>query len=121
MNEEKETVQTVVDHFEIPEELAKELSDLLTKQTIREKILMQVINEPDKYEAAEKNLIPVVEKIKAIKIKITKEYVPAKYNSEKYIWNYNSWLVDKNKVEVITDKIVQYADFSEITKQLGKR
>lgn len=103
----QEKQQVVVDYFAIPEELAKELSDLLTKQTIREKMLVQVINEPDKYEKAEELLIPITARIEAIKIKITKEFVPAKYNSLRYMWNYDGWAVDKNKVQIIEEKFIE--------------
>jgi len=99
----KEKVATVIDYFEIPEELAQELSELLTKQVIRERLLLQLINDPEKYEQAESSLIPITSKIEAIKLKITKEFVPAKYNSRRYVWNYNSWEVDKNKVEIIEE------------------
>lgn len=94
--------QQIVGTFEIPEELAKELSDLLTKQTIRMQVLINVIDQPDKYEIAEKNLIPITRKIEAIKVKITKEYVPDKYDDPKYVWNYDGWDVSENKVQIIT-------------------
>lgn len=94
--------QQIVGTFEIPEELAKELSDLLTKQTIRMQVLTNVIDQPDKYEIAEKNLIPITRKIEAIKVKITKEYVPDKYDDPKYVWNYDGWDVSENKVQIIT-------------------
>ena len=93
--------QVVIDTFEIPEDLARELSDLLTKQTIRERLSLQVIDDPEKYEIAEERLIPITSQIEAIKVKITKEYVPAKYNSTKYMWNYDGYEVSKNKVDVI--------------------
>lgn len=98
-------MRKVVDHFEIPEELARELSELLITQTIREKLLMELINSDDesKYEAVERKLAPVTAKIEAIKIKITSEYVPAKYNSPRYMWNYMGYEVSKNLVEVIED------------------
>lgn len=92
---------SVIDNFEIPEDLAKDLSDLLIKQTIKERLLLQVLDEQDKYDQIESMLIPIAEKIQLIKIKITKDYVPDKYNSKKYSWNYNSWEIDKNKVEII--------------------
>ena len=91
----------VVDYFEIPDELARELSNLLTKQTIREKLLLQLVDDPVKYEKAEELLIPVTSKIEAIKVKITKEYVPSKYNSVEYIWNYDGYEIDKNKVQIL--------------------
>lgn len=100
MNESK---QQIIDYFEIPEDLAIELSDLLIKQTIRERLLTQLINDQTKYEKAEELLIPITAKIEAIKIKITKEYIPEKYNSPKYMWNYDGWEVDENKVQIIEE------------------
>ena len=98
---ENNNTQVVIDSFEIPEDLAKELSDLLTKQTIREKLALQVIDDPEKYDIAEDRLMPITAKIEAIKVKITKEYVPSKYNSEKYMWNYDGYDVSGNKVEIV--------------------
>lgn len=97
--------ETIVGSFEIPDELAKELSELLTKQTIRERLLLQLIDEPEKYEKAEEMLVPIVSKIEAIKIKITKEYVPAEYNSTQYVWNYDGYEVAGNKVQIINIKV----------------
>lgn len=94
---------SVVGVFEIPEELAKELSELLTTQTVRERLLIQVMDDPEKYETVEKMIIPVTEKIEAIKVKITREFVPEIYNSPEYIWNYDGYLVDGNKVQVIKE------------------
>ena len=85
--------QVYVGSFEIPEELAKELSELLTKQTIRERLLVQLIDEPAKYEQAEAMLVPVTAKIEAIKVKITDEYVPTEYRSAEYMWNYDGFEV----------------------------
>lgn len=96
-----EVNQQVIDNFEIPEDLAKELSELLVKQTIRERILLQLVTDPDKFEEVEKSLIPITSKIEAIKNRITKEFVPDEYNSTKYMWNYESWEVARNKVQVI--------------------
>ena len=96
-----EVNQQVIDNFEIPEDLAKELSELLVKQTIRERILLQLVADPDKFEEVEKSLIPITSKVEAIKNRITKEFVPEEYNSTKYMWNYESWEVARNKVQVI--------------------
>lgn len=96
-----EVKQAIVDHFEIPDELAKELSELLVKQTIRQRLLADVIGNAEKYEAAENNLIPIVSRIEAIKVLITKSFVPEKYNSMEYVWNYNGYEVSANKIEVI--------------------
>lgn len=97
----KELEPGVIDYFEIPEDIAQELSELLTKQTIRERLLLQLIGDDDKFNQAEEMLVPITAKIEAIKIKITKEYVPAKYNDPKYQWNYDGWEVDRNKVQII--------------------
>lgn len=101
MNKKEVVEQVVIDTFVIPEELAKELSELLTKQTIRERLLLQLVDDKAKYDAAEDMLIPVTARIEAIKIKITKEYVPEKYNDMKYQWNYDGWEVDENVVQIL--------------------
>lgn len=97
----EENKNQVIDTFEIPDELAKELSENLIKQTIRQRTLQELIEDPVKYEAAEKLLIPVVSRVEAIKLKITKEYVPDKYNSIQYMWNYDGYEVDGNRVQII--------------------
>ena len=96
--------QIIVGTFEIPEELAKELSTLLTKQVVRERLLLQLIDDPAKYETAEDMILPVTSKIEAIKVKITNEYVPEQYRSAKYVWNYDGWEVAKNEVMVLTNE-----------------
>lgn len=92
----------LIGQFTIPEELAKELSDLLTKQTIREKLLLQVIDDPVKYDQVESLLLPIVSKIEAIKIKITNEFVPDEYRNPLYTWNYDGWEVAGSTVHVYT-------------------
>lgn len=94
--------QIIVGSFEIPEELAKELSELLTKQTIRERVLIQVIDDPVKYEQAENMLVPITSKIESIKVKITNDYVPQMYRSAKYIWNYDGYEVAGCNVNILT-------------------
>lgn len=97
-------MQTFVTTFEVPEEIAKKLSDLLTKQTIKERLLMQLTNEPEKFEAVEKMLIPITEEISALKIKITQEFVPEEFNSPEYIWNYDGWAVSQNNFNVFKNE-----------------
>lgn len=94
--------QIVVGTFTIPEELAKELSELLTKQTIRERLLIQLIDDPVKYEKAEEVIVPITSKIEAIKVRITNEFVPPNYRSSKYIWNYDGWEIAENNVQILT-------------------
>lgn len=90
--------------FVIPEEVAKELSDLLIKQTIRERVLVNVIDQPDKYKVAEENLIPIVSRIEAIKMNITKNYVPAEFRSSEYIWNYDGYEISGTSVAVYSNE-----------------
>lgn len=90
----------IVDYFEIPDELAKELSDNLIKQTIRQRTLAELVNDPDRYNAAEKLLVPIVTRIEAIKVQITNQYVPIKYRSSEYMWNYDGYEIDGNHVQI---------------------
>lgn len=93
--------QVLVDRFEIPDELARELSDLLTRQTIRERMLMQLLDDPDKYKKIEDALVPITARIEAIKLKITKEYIPGHYSFARFIWNYDGYEVDGNRLQII--------------------
>lgn len=90
-----------IDTFEIPEEIGKELTNLLTTQVIREKLMTQVINEPDKYESLEKGLIPVIQRIDVLRNTITNDYVPEVYRSDKYSWNYDGYEIDGMLVSIV--------------------
>lgn len=89
----------VIDEFEIPEDLARELSDLLARQSIRERLLQTLIGKPE-YDEVENSIVPLVSKIDAIKTMITLQYVPDKYRSEKFMWNYPGWEVSQNRVQI---------------------
>lgn len=95
------TNNTVVEYVEVPEELAQELSELLTKQTIRERLLMQNLNDVDAFEKIEALLVPITAKIEALKVKITSQHIPEKYQFERYIWNYEGWEVAQNRIQII--------------------
>lgn len=98
-----ETVNTngVIATFDIPEELAKELSELLTKQSIRQNMLKEIlISNPSKYEEVESLLLPVTTRIETIKAKITTEYVPDEYCDEKYMWNYDGYDISGTSVSI---------------------
>ena len=94
-------IQKVIDHFEIPNELAQELSDLITKQIIRERLLVNLIGDADKYDSAEKMLMETVSQVEAIKKKITRDYVPEHYRSAQYMWNYDGYEIDGNNVQIL--------------------
>ena len=100
---EKESAPSneVIDHFIIPEALAKELSELLVVEATRGKILVQLLDDPVKYQKFEETLLPVTARIEAIKAKITREYVPSKYNSSEYMWNYDGYEIDECNVQII--------------------
>lgn len=93
-------METIVGSFEIPEDLARELSDLLIKQSIRKDMLIQVINEPIKYNRVEAMLLPITAKIEALKMRITTEFVPPEYNDERFTWAYDGYEVAGNKVNI---------------------
>jgi len=78
----------VIDTFEIPKELADELSALLTKSSIRRSLMLEVINQPTKYEAMEELLLPVETRSMVLKQIITNQFVPEKYRSQAYTWHF---------------------------------
>ena len=80
-----------VSTFEIPDELAQELSELMTIRSIRMNLLMSMVDQPSGYEQVEKSLIPIEEKLSAIKAKITEEYVPLPYRLAKYSWTFTGY------------------------------
>lgn len=91
----------IIDWFEIPDELAKSLSEDLTKMSIRQRMLDDFILDAAKYEAAEKLLVPIVQSVEAKKVLITRQYVPEIYRSEAYQWNYDGYEIDGNKVQIL--------------------
>lgn len=86
--------------IQIPEELAKELSELLIKQSIRENMLERCIDDPDKYDKMEAMLVPINARIGAIQTKITQEFIPDAFKSDDYMWNYNGWEIDGNTIHI---------------------
>ena len=100
---EKNKVQTIIDYFDIPVELAKRLSEVMCVRNIRMQLLQTIIGTPQ-YETVEKSLIPLEQEFEAIKLRITKEFVPDKYKSSpEYIWNYSGWYVTENRAEIIQE------------------
>lgn len=96
-----ESRQEIVKRFELPEEIATELDALLTKQSIRERLLLQVLDDPTKFEALENMLVPISARIEAIKAKITSELVPPAYRSQEYIWSYDGIGIDGYMAKII--------------------
>lgn len=86
--------------FQIPDELAKRLSDLLVTQSIRERVLANLVGKPE-YDQMENKLIAIVNEIDAIKNKITMEYVPDEYRSERFTWTYEGYGISQNNISII--------------------
>lgn len=90
-----------INTFEIPVEMAKELSLLTGKEKIRKDLLFSSINNPETFSKVEKELITIMEQLEGLKQKITDEYVPDEYRSEEYVWVHNGWEIDKNNIGII--------------------
>jgi len=82
--------------FEIPEEIAKRLSILLVKEKVRRELLSNLVGNKSKFEEVEQLLVEVSSEVEKIKYDITTLYVPEKYRSEEFIWDYNGFEIDKN-------------------------
>lgn len=93
------TNETFVDSFTIHEELAKELTDKLTQKSIREELMLQSINDKEKFEALEGLLIPIIQRIDYLKDTIT-SLVPEQYRSNDYRWEYLGFNIDGCKVRI---------------------
>lgn len=87
--------QVKVGQFDIPDEMAKELSELLSRKTILEDVLVGVAmkKDMDAFDNLAKELYPTIEGIEAIKHKITAELVPDEFKTDKYIWNYDGYAI----------------------------
>ncbi len=98
--------QVQVGQFNIPDEMAKELSELLSRKTILEDVLVGVAMKKDMetFDNLTKELYPVIEGIEAIKHKITSELVPDEFKSEKYIWNYDGYMIAGPTIFVYENK-----------------
>jgi hypothetical protein len=88
----------VIDTFTIPDEMAKDLSDCLTKSSIRRSMLSDLVGSETKFNELEKTIIPLENRIGAMKTKITNFYVPEKYRSQKYQWTFPGYEVSGNVI-----------------------
>lgn len=92
--------QTYRASFQIPEELGKELSDLVVRQSIYENAMVKLIADNNPCDEVEKTLMSIVKKIEIIKSKITNEYVPNEYRSERFMWNYDGYHLTGTEVKI---------------------
>ena len=93
-------MQTIVETVEIPESIAKRLSTLLIKQSIRHRLLNEAVGDKSKFEQLEDLLIPIEEEISAVKNEITEKFIPEDFRSERFIWNYNGFEIDNNHISI---------------------
>lgn len=89
-----------VSTFEIPEEMAKRLSVLLIKERIRKQLLSEAIKDPVRFDELENLVIEVSSEIEKIKHDITVLYVPEKFRSEEFIWDYNGFEIDGKNISI---------------------
>lgn len=87
----------VVKVFEIPDELARELSEVVTKISIRQNLLVEVIDKPGKFEEIETSIIPLQERKNALMNLVTRNYVPEEYRSERYSWFFPGYSIAGNE------------------------
>ena len=91
---------TFVTKIKIPEDVAKELSDLINKKTVRLEVAASCIKDDEAYAIAESKLIQVTERMEFLKDVITNQFIPLEYKSEEYTWNYNGYLIDKDEISI---------------------
>lgn len=91
----------VIDEFEIPDELAQELTALLTESSIKKSLLIELVEFPTKYEIIEKAVIILEDKISVLKNTITRQYVPEEYRTSEYSWNYDGYSSAGNVVQIL--------------------
>ena len=91
----------IIDQFEIPDELARELTALLTESSVKKSLLIELVEYPTKYEIIEKAVIVLEDKISALKNTITRQYVPEVYRTAEYSWNYDGYPTAGNIVQIL--------------------
>lgn len=91
----------VVDTVKIDSALARRLSDLLSIQSIRQSLLLQLLDNIDSYNKVEQMLIPITDEINQIKNQITLYEVPDQYKDPMFIWSYDGWATNEDKINII--------------------
>lgn len=95
----------VIDVFTIPDEMAKELSELLGRNAVKkEQLPILFAQNPAKYEEMEGMLVADQARAEALQMRITADYVPDKYRSEEYTWRYTTYDISGNEVWIKKSK-----------------
>lgn len=87
---------TVIDTFEIPDEMARELDRLIIQVDIMKDMLAANVIDDGRFDKLQEKLIPLQSRYTTLKNLITYQYVPSKYNSENYSWNYPGYELTGN-------------------------
>lgn len=87
---------TVIDTFEIPDEMARELDRLIVQVDIMKDMLAASVGNEANFNKLQEKLVPLQSRYTTIKNLITYQYVPGKYNSESYSWNYPGYELSGN-------------------------
>ena len=87
----------VIGVFTIPNELAMELSEVITTISIRHSLLLDLIDKPTKYDEVEKNLIQLEERKAALMNSITRDYIPDEYRFDYFTWFFAGYSVAGNE------------------------
>ena len=81
--------KNLVTTFEVPTELAQELSELLIKEDILQTSIDHLFSQGDeKWTEVMEQLTKVKSRINTLKNKVTNDFVPDQYRDQKYVWNY---------------------------------
>ena len=82
-------MKTLATTFEIPTELANELSELLIKEEVLQTSIDHLFSQGDEnWTEVMDKLTRVKQRINSIKNKITNDFVPDQYKDPRYVWNY---------------------------------
>lgn len=93
-------MQTRIGTFTIPEDVAKELTELMAKTDVYESLMIKAANDPGAFDVIEKKLLDTVQKYNTVKTRITDELLPDEYRNESYTWSYRGWDIDKDVLTV---------------------
>lgn len=82
-------MKTLVATFEVPVELAEELSTLLIKEEVLQTSIDHLFSQGDEnWTEVMDELTKVKSRINALKNKVTSDFVPDQYKDPRYVWNY---------------------------------
>lgn len=93
-------MQRTVGTFEIPDDIAQELTELMAKRDVYESLMIKSANDPAAFDVIESKLIDTVRKYDAVRNRITDDLLPDEFRNAAYTWTYRGYEIDKNVVSV---------------------